>query len=68
MSNEAGPTPIPGSGVLEPSEQVVGTKFPLHAAQTDHHSVQNAELGKLRSQSLVVQHHDRKRKSQTRTT
>lgn len=63
MSDEEGEAAVAGAGVLEPAEQVAGAEFPVHAAQADHHSVQDAESGKLRGQSLVVQHRHRNGKS-----
>lgn len=58
MSNEESETPIVGSDVFESSKQIAGPEFPLHETQADHHSVQNAELGKLRDQSVVLQYRD----------
>lgn len=58
VSDEEGAAPVFGPGLLEPAEQVFGPEFPVHETQTDHHSVQDAELGKLRGQSVIVQHHD----------
>jgi len=48
VSDETRATEVAGPGVSEPAEQVVGSELPVYADETDHHRLQNAQLGNVR--------------------
>lgn len=54
VSDETSAIEVAGVGLLESAEQVAGPEFPLHANETDHHRLQNAQSGNMRLRNRRV--------------